>query len=76
MKFKTIRGEFILELLNSFSFVKATTLTSEDQIKLSKEERKAIEKGLQALAEGRVLSDSQVMEETRARYPNFTSSFK
>lgn len=67
--------EFILELLNSFSFVKATTLTSEDQIKLSKEERKAIEKGLQALAEGRVLSDSQVMEETRARYPNFTFSF-
>ena len=67
--------EFILELLNSFSFVKATALNSEDQIKLSKEERKAIEKGLQDLAEGRVLSDSQVMEETRARYPNFISSF-
>jgi ABC-type uncharacterized transport system involved in gliding motility auxiliary subunit len=67
---------FILELLNSFSFIKATTLSSEDQIKLSKEERKAIENGLQDLAEGRVLSDSQVMEETRARYPDLFYSVK
>lgn len=64
---------FILELLNNFSFVKATALNSEDQIKLSKEEQQAIEKGLQDLAEGRVLSDSQVMEETRARYPDLFS---
>jgi predicted transcriptional regulator len=62
------KAEFILELLNSFSFVKATALNSEDRVKLSKEERKAIEKGLQDLAEGRVLSDSQVMEETRTHF--------
>jgi hypothetical protein len=62
------KAEFILELLNSFSFVKATVLNSEDRVMLSKEERKAIEKGLQDLAEGRVLSDSQVMEETRTHF--------
>lgn len=64
------KAAFIMELLKNFTFVKATKLTDSNTPLLSKEQKAAIDEGINDLEEGRISSHEQVMEETKKRYPN------
>jgi len=64
------KAAFIMELLKNFAFVKATKLTDSKTPTLSKEQKEAINEGINDLEEGRISSHEQVREETKKRYPN------
>ncbi len=65
------KAAFIMELLKNFAFVKATKLTDDGKTPfLSKEQKAAIDEGINDFEEGRISSHEQVMEETKKRFPN------
>lgn len=64
------KAAFIMELLKNFAFVKATKLTDGKTPFLSKEQKAAIDEGINDFQEGRISSHEQVLEETKKRYPN------
>ena len=62
------KSAFIMELLNSFSFVK-TKKVSETKITLSQEQKDAIDIGIEQLKSGNSHSHDDVMNETKKRFP-------
>jgi hypothetical protein len=63
-------ASFILELLNSFSSVKAEQISENDFHKLSPEQVKSIDEGILSLEKGFRLSHDQVVNETKSKYPD------
>ena len=66
---KDDKAAFFLELLKNFPFIKATEITEDEPITLSKEQKAAIDKGIETLDKGETHSHEQMVRETKERYP-------
>lgn len=65
------KEKLVIHRNKGVSFVITPLKDEDDDSILSDAQKKAIDKGLEAIAEGRVMSDTEARKKINKKYPNF-----